>query len=296
MRFKDICRKSEMELKTYLHQKLDMEWHDGFLYRKGTEPILLVAHMDTIHKETPKVIADKRGVISSPQGIGGDDRCGIYMIMQILKKHDCHVVFTEQEEVGGIGASKFCASQIAKTLTGKINYAIELDRRDANDAVFYECGNTEFKDFILADKFWKEANGSYTDICDIAPVLDCSAVNFSCGYHNAHTTDEYVDMREMQTALEHVIKTIERSDGKHYEWAQEKCKSLWKEYDWYGGYSCGGEEFNIIYLNRDGDVLSEIIYGDTLEEAVGMFLMEHPDVCFNDVQEIYDCDFENQYF
>jgi putative aminopeptidase FrvX len=67
----------------------------------------------------------------SPYGIGGDDRAGVYMIMQILKAARCHVLFCEDEETGGNGAREFTKSSIHP----EIHYIVELDRRDTNDAV-----------------------------------------------------------------------------------------------------------------------------------------------------------------
>jgi di/tripeptidase len=108
-RFEDICRMPQSQVKTYLTKYLKSKYNevtssDGFIYANGTFPVLLVAHMDTVHKESVKqiVYSDGGDKISSPQGIGGDDRCGVYMIMQIVKTYNCSVLFTEDEEIGCI--------------------------------------------------------------------------------------------------------------------------------------------------------------------------------------------------
>ena len=69
---------------------------DGFVYAAGEVPVLLVAHMDTVHKRTPDIIclSEDKSIIMSPYGIGGDDRCGITMILEIIKELRCHVLFT----------------------------------------------------------------------------------------------------------------------------------------------------------------------------------------------------------
>ena len=82
--FVDICKMTQKEVKTYMAEYLTsreytVENHDGFLYAKGDVPVLLVAHMDTVHKQLPKTIYNIDGKISSLQGIGGDDRCGIFI-------------------------------------------------------------------------------------------------------------------------------------------------------------------------------------------------------------------------
>ena len=52
---------------------------DNFILVRGTAPVMLVAHLDTVHTEPVKQIcASKDGnILMSPQGIGGDDRCGV---------------------------------------------------------------------------------------------------------------------------------------------------------------------------------------------------------------------------
>ena len=80
--FENICRMSQKTLKKHMRKMLEEKYDeviyaDGFVFAKGTVPILLVAHMDTVHKELPRILALNNGKISSPQGIGGDDRCGI---------------------------------------------------------------------------------------------------------------------------------------------------------------------------------------------------------------------------
>lgn len=74
---------------------------DGFVYAEGEIPVLLVAHMDTVHKHTPDIIcmSDDKSIMMSPFGIGGDDRCGITMILEIIKELRCHVLFTEDEDL-----------------------------------------------------------------------------------------------------------------------------------------------------------------------------------------------------
>ena len=107
--FTDICKLSQSELKEYMNTLLtarDYEvcYQDGFLYAKGRVPVLLVAHLDTVHKEKCTEITELNGKISSPQGIGGDDRCGVYIIMSLLKYLNCSVLLCEDEEKGGQGA------------------------------------------------------------------------------------------------------------------------------------------------------------------------------------------------
>ena len=56
---------------------------DGFLYAEGDIPVLVVAHMDTVFDEPPKNLRYNRNedkIYNLFDGLGGDDRCGIYSI------------------------------------------------------------------------------------------------------------------------------------------------------------------------------------------------------------------------
>lgn len=298
--FEKICKMSQPKLKAYLEKSLKSNGYevvssDGFIYAKGTFPVMLVAHMDTVHKESVKFIvyAKNKDMISSPQGIGGDDRCGVYMILNIIQHYKCSVLFTEDEEIGGVGTKKFLAEYRAKTIDVEpVNYLIELDRKGSSDAVFYDCDNPEFTEFILKDDDWTLDFGTYTDICDIAPAFGVAAVNFSCGYYNAHTIKEYVVRSEMEANIEKVEKLLDRTTqddwfeyieaepyygGFYGNW--ETSVRNFSDYDDYNTYYIcavgeGGE-----YIEREIDAMSQI-------EAVGAFLVEYPDLCFHDILDI----------
>ena len=157
--FEKICRMSQKALKNHVKQKLqsthgEVVSGDGYVFAQGKFPVLLMAHLDTVHKKLPNIIEydEAQDVISSPNGIGGDDRCGVYMIFKILKKYNCSVLFCEDEEVGCVGADKFVQTVLARQLS--FNYIIEFDRANANDAVFYQCANYDFEKFITKE-FYK---------------------------------------------------------------------------------------------------------------------------------------------
>ena len=215
--FIKYCEISETTLKSEVFEELKkyykkLKFGDGFILAKGDIPIMLVAHMDTIHKTqcTPNdIFVNVTGnVVTSTNGIGGDDRCGIFMIMDIIKKtkHRPYILFTEDEECGGLGAKKFI-KRYNKNNT-KINFMIELDRANANDSVYYDLDNYEFEQYINKHGF-KTALGSYTDICELCPAFECAGVNLSCGYYKAHTTSEYVKINEMLTTIYKVVRILD---------------------------------------------------------------------------------------
>ena len=321
--FTDICYMSQGELKDHVARELlkthqDIYSGDGYVFAKGTFPVLLVAHLDTVHKELPHIIITDgvNGNLSSPRGIGGDDRCGVFMIFEVLKRFNCSVLFCEDEEIGTVGARKFIETDLAKTLS--FNYAIEFDRKGKNDAVFYDCDNEDFEEFITKD-FYKTSYGSFSDISVVAPFLKCAAVNLSCGYYNAHTTKEYVVVTEMLASINAACDILERTTEKD---KFEYIEAAYNNYGYYGssyyggGYYYGGyrksssnvKQSNGFWYNDDDDddfmeevyqkyYLFEYVdeYGNTQwyeteaysrAEAVGNFAIEHPAVPYVNVIDI----------
>ena len=64
-RFKKICRKTQKQLIPYLVYCLKYNGYDevikqdGFIYAKGEIPILLTAHMDTVHEKPVQSIFER---------------------------------------------------------------------------------------------------------------------------------------------------------------------------------------------------------------------------------------------
>ena len=217
--FENVLRLRQPELKKVLREELlEMGYlptsRKGFLYAPGEIPVLLVAHLDTVHYEPPSIICySKDGrYMMSPQGIGGDDRAGVYMILQILQRVKCHVLFCEDEESGGHGAKVFTKGSIKVN----VNYIIELDRKGDNDAVYYGCYNPEFREFIQGFGF-QESVGSFSDISILAPHLKTAAVNLSTGYYNAHRNHELIDTQVMASNVERVIEMV-MTPTEHYKY------------------------------------------------------------------------------
>lgn len=236
----DLLKMGEDELQSYLAKKMVLDGRNvavdtGFVYSVGKIPILLVAHMDTVHRSTPTVCKSEDGEIyMAPEGIGGDDRAGIYAIMKIIEKYDCHVLFTQGEEIGGTGARAFVQSGIKPV----VNFIIEPDRKGNNDAVFYDCGNDEFIDFVEKTTGYKEQYGTFSDISIIAPSLDRAAVNLSIGYYNQHTSYEHIRMSDVEKTIVVMGKLIDSKDAsKVYEFKKVKYVSTGSSlYDWGSGY------------------------------------------------------------
>ena len=288
--FENICKMTQEEVKKYVAAELS-DTHsyvvngDGYVFAQGSFPVLLVAHMDTVHQIKPYLIMynETLGAISSPTGIGGDDRCGIYMVLEVVKRFNCSVLFCEDEEVGGVGAKKFAKSDVIDGLS--FNYIIEFDRKGANDAVFYDCDNPEFTEFITKE-FYKESAGSFSDISIIAPELGCAAVNLSCGYYNAHTNQEYVVLAEMDASIEAACAILERTTE------DDKFEYIEAEYSYgygslYGAYSALDSYYLIGYLGDKGRVEYYDTWAANKFEAIGRFCYDNENMTYNDIVEVY---------
>lgn len=283
---------SQKSLKNHVKQKLQMRYEevivdDGFVYAQGNFPVLLVAHLDTVHSKLPNMILyDKdQNTVSSPNGIGGDDRCGVYMIFEIIKKFNCSVLFCEDEEDGGIGANKFVKTDLARTLD--FNYIIEFDRANANDAVFYSCDNYDFEKFITRD-FYKINYGTYSDICDIAPVIGCAAVNLSCGYYKAHTKDEYVVLSDMENSIKAACDILARTtQNDKFEYVEYFEYDAWNGYGYNGFIDYNDQVYYLIqYISEHGVEEWYETFARSKAEAVGHFVMDNPKVSYENIIDV----------
>lgn len=218
-------------LKKRFHGKT-VSSHGDYILVKGEAPIMLVAHLDTVHKSPVKTICKSRDktVWMSPEGIGGDDRCGVYAILKAYESVDVKpwLLFTCDEEIGCVGAGVFAddfktKKYLPKELK-KLKCIVEIDRRGSDDAVFYDCDNADFEAYVNGKGF-KTALGSFSDICYIAPGLGVAAVNLSSGYYNAHTEHEFIVVPELERIIEKVIEMVcESTDAEfpRYEYVEKE--------------------------------------------------------------------------
>src|SRR5574344_749334 len=100
--FEYLIRANHSNIKKYLSENLPKKFGndnvtvtDDYIFCKGEIPIMFVCHMDTVHKQIVKDLyvtysIDNKDLIylSSPQGIGGDDRCGVYAAIYLINNCD----------------------------------------------------------------------------------------------------------------------------------------------------------------------------------------------------------------
>lgn len=305
--FEKLVKMTQPELKTFLTLQLkskydDVESKDGYVFAKGTYPVLLVAHMDTVHLETPKQFKYKKNgdVISSPQGLGGDDRCGVYMILKIIKEIKCSVLFVEDEEVGSVGAKKFVKSFKGKNEL-KLNYIIEFDRRNANDAVYYDLDNKEFEDFVTESSggHFETAFGSFSDICVLAPFFRVAAVNLSCGYYKEHTLETYTVYSEMEKNIAKAKEIIKTKVDEPFEWKEVQRTDLYGLSNLKGFYEddyyYDVDEYVVRFIDKDGADALNIVNAVSPHEAIGYTVESLPYIKGEDIVSAFTSDEEKEW-
>ena len=237
-----------------------------YLYAIGNIPVALVAHCDTVFPQPPTDIFydSEKNVMWSPDGLGADDRAGIWAMIKIIRTGlRPHIILTTDEEIGALGASKLvedCPKPFAD-----MKYLIQLDRRGSNDCVFYDCYNEGFVDYVEAFGFC-EAWGSFSDISVICPAWEIAGVNLSIGYQDEHSAVETLWIGHMNKTINKVIKMLRMADNApKFEYIPNpytkdwylkymgqgcktsvqyqcgKCKKLFNEYDVFPAKMADGE-------------------------------------------------------
>jgi di/tripeptidase len=193
----------------------------------------VVAHTDTVHEldtinvreeQLPnaqrklKLALKAYNDSGEPTGIGGDDKCGIYACLELLKElPNLKAGFFVSEETGCHGSRK-----ADKEFFSNVGYAIEFDA-PGNWMVSEYCMGTQlferesdfFKecDKVLTENFKqrnKYQSHPYTDVYALKEIFDFACINFSIGYYNYHTRDEYVVVEDVYNGIDAGKKIIER--------------------------------------------------------------------------------------
>ena len=221
--FTKIAQLNQKELKKSLGAFLRKKYEtvietETYIYAVGDINVALVAHLDTIFTTKPEIFHDaEKKVLWSPNGLGADDRAGVYGIAHIILKTSFrpHIIFTTDEEVGCTGAANLSA---IKNPFPNLKYIIQLDRKGKDECVFYGCGNEDFQNYVQTFGFTKEI-GSCSDISFICPAWNVAGVNLSIGYENEHSYREYLNYDYLIETLQKIEKMLEDyKNDTHYEY------------------------------------------------------------------------------
>lgn len=214
MDFLQLLNKESYEVfNEFMFFNSELDWYykqHYYLSIKGTGNILVCAHVDTVEDDTEyiksfsindgKLIATKGLGNYCPSIIGGDDRCGVWILYKILTETNLrpHIILFDGEEEWGTGVKEFCKTQI---LSKEIDTIIELDYQGYGTYVEYKKNSKSIYDLMGKHNIYYNGCGIFSDISVLGeyyPKIDM--INMGVGFYNAHTEKEYIDVREMSKA------------------------------------------------------------------------------------------------
>lgn len=181
----------------------------------------IVAHMDQVQERHSKdfIAYEAEDIIigfspkhKEQQGLGADDKCGLWIGLKCLQNFNClKLAFFVGEEVGckGSGLANMAFFDDCR-------FVIEPDRKGSEDLITQIgwtplCSDDFLKDIGFKKFGYKETEGMMTDIealKDHGLMLSC--INVSCGYYKPHSNEEFVYKPALLNCfafVEHIIKT-----------------------------------------------------------------------------------------
>lgn len=203
----------------------------------------IVAHLDQVQRNHPRDFRaiETRDIIfgfsakeHSICGLGADDKNGIIICIEALKKYDCmKVVFFKEEETGCHGSSR-----AEMKFFEDCRYVIQCDRRGNSDLITnIGCSDLCSEKFIqnIDPEKWgyKEENGMMTDVEALKERgLSVSAINMSCGYYNPHTDEEITVKRDLEKCWKFVQHIIEDCTETYpHEVGENGCYGYYDEWE-----------------------------------------------------------------
>jgi hypothetical protein len=198
-----------------------------YIFAEGDIPIALVAHLDTVFEKPVRTLYydERKNVMWSPDGLGADDRAGVFAIVKILMKgYRPHIIFTTDEEKGCLGAEALVKDFLISPF--KMRYIIQLDRRGTNDCVFYDCANEKFTNYVSSFGF-VENFGSFSDISVICPAWKIAGVNLSVGYEDEHTYIETLHITPFLATIDKVCKMLEDVNDEFFVYVSNPYSYKW---------------------------------------------------------------------
>ena len=194
---------------------------------------MFIAHTDTVHQKVDKIIVKEENLIrpntfgkqfdnkevfclkayteeGNPTGIGGDDKCGIFICLELLRSLDkVKIGLFVSEETGCHGSSN-----CDETFLKDVGYITQYDA-PGNHLITEICSGVRL--FERESEFFQKTlplieNGfggevfvqshPYTDISQLKKKSDVCCINMSCGYYNMHTAQEFVSIEDVEKAIE----------------------------------------------------------------------------------------------
>jgi di/tripeptidase len=224
---------SSNNIEFYVDDYLNIYATKGSSNEEGFYYPCVISHTDTVHniesiniqeeyllnaQGEEKLSLKAYNDMGLPTGIGGDDKCGVFACLMLLKKLPyLKAAFFVSEETGCKGSLN-SDPEFFKN----VGYGIQFDAPE-NWMITESCyGQILFdrdsKFFESCDKVLTEnmdnskmryMSHPYTDVYSLRKQYDFSCINFSIGYYDYHTKHEYVVVEDVYSGLEMGRKIIE---------------------------------------------------------------------------------------
>ncbi len=186
---------------------------------KGKDYPTLACHLDqvqTLHSDDFKAV-EADGILFGyseknhrREGLGADDKNGIWVCLQCLERVPRLKVFMAvMEEKGMFGSKAADMSFFEDSL-----YVVEPDSPEGSNLKHelreIPCASEDFINAIApAEHGFKIVDGKGTDILALTMNgLGVSCVNIGVGYYRPHKDDEYTLMGELQHCLDYVLDIV----------------------------------------------------------------------------------------
>jgi len=225
-------------LEHYVDSKGNLYVTKGVLMDDQKYPCV-VAHMDTVHFDQTDLIKENKRleIVTSlysdkttltaknpdtgqKTGIGGDDKCGVYICLEMLLQKDClKAAFFVSEEIGMLGSK-----QADPKFFEDVGYALQFDAPTGN-WFSVQCSGTKLwteefesvvKPVLMNEGVTNFSYDPFTDVVQLRKKFDfCCAVLFS-GYYRQHSAEEYVVIEDVEKSFKTGSKLIESLGLKKY--------------------------------------------------------------------------------
>ena len=223
---------------------------------------MFIAHTDTVHEMVPEIVVKEErsskpftygktfdstefDILKAytpsgqPTGIGGDDKAGVFIALELLRILPKVKIGLFVSEETGCHGSQRCDVDFLKD----VGYAVQFDapgdhlitricwgvKLYDDDGEFIKIAKSTFETWM--DTVASEQTHPYTDVSQIKQKGDFSCINFSCGYYNMHSNQEFVVLQDVENSIWMAEDLVNKLGYKKYEYIYKAYKYDWKSYN-----------------------------------------------------------------
>lgn len=225
-----ICNNFELDTKDYSTTEKVLDMVEDYCLTAVDE---FQAYYDFYEEDEEEEIVEEENSIKEPDNyevvvdfardriegkgkyrvLGGDDKCGIFIalkVAELLPDMPLKILFTVQEEIGCVGIKHFIDNK--RDFFDNVRYSLTIDRREGNHLLSSQLGvfscTNEFaanvgRQGVRAGIDVQIEKGTVADVIYIRDLVP-NSINMSAGYHNPHTSSEYIVISEIDKIIEWV--------------------------------------------------------------------------------------------